>query len=133
MNGNKVEQIGIHIRQGRRLYDLLNEYASEGCEICLEGQETGPDRIATACLRESVNYMMDFETDGSSGKVSKIDFTRIASGTEIPLSDSGGGRRNTEGVRDIRAGKDSGKRTAADEGSGDGDHPNVTSYAGWCR
>jgi len=82
-NTRKIESIGTHRQQGRGLYELLSEYKKEGCTLCLEGKEETPGYITSACLREGVNYMMDFSTGdggdgGDGGRIRKIDFTRIA-------------------------------------------------------
>lgn len=130
MKKSKVEQIGIHFGQGKGLYDLLREYESRGCEICLEGEEAEPERIATECLRESVNYMMDFETEDGSDTVSRIDFTRISSaeGGIVPYAEA-----DEEESAVMKGAEESGKLIAARSSRSGQAHSNIATYAGWCR
>ena len=78
MNHGKVEHIGSYRRQCRGMYEFLQEYARAGIQICLDGKEADPGRVASTCLREGVSYMMDFIPETyDSQKISRINFTRI--------------------------------------------------------
>jgi len=86
MNKKKVEEIGMYRQGSRGIYKLLQDYSDAGCLICLDGKEAAPEKIATACLQEGNNYMMDFITEGRPpseterrrpGRIIRIDFTSV--------------------------------------------------------
>lgn len=88
MKYGKVEHVGKYRQQCRGLYELLQEYVRAGCMVCLEGKEAEPDEITTACLREDVNYMMDFvPSEEDPDRISVIDFNRIREEDEDMLYD----------------------------------------------
>lgn len=65
-------------RKAKDLTSMLRDYYLDGCEISLEGREAEPWQVVDFCLREPVNYMMDFIPDDSDmGKIGQIDFVRI--------------------------------------------------------
>jgi hypothetical protein len=104
MKYGKIEHVAKFRRDSRSVYEFLQKYVRAGCTVCLEGKEALPDEIATACLRENMNYMMDFvPSEDSPFRISRIDFTKIR-----------------------------GEKDEASEENGPGRHANVASYEGWC-
>ena len=69
-----------HDDREKDLTNMLRDYYLEGCEISLEGREAEPWQVVNSCLREPVNYMMDFIPDDSeNGRIRHIDFVRLGS------------------------------------------------------
>ena len=61
---------------GEALLQELNAYEENGCEICLNGRPTHPERIVNACIYEKHRYMRDITCD-SMQRVKKINFIRL--------------------------------------------------------
>ncbi len=59
------------------LFRELKQYEEAGFSLLLEGEPSGPEEIARACLlEEDCGYMRDFISDEES-RIKGISFTRI--------------------------------------------------------
>ena len=56
------------------LLQELNEYWRNGCEICLNGRPSSPERVAYTCVRDG--YMRDIISD-SEQHIREINFIRL--------------------------------------------------------
>ena len=66
-----------YIRYMTMLDELENE-AYKGVDLMLDGKQTNPHTIATACVfNEDSDYMRDYIRD-SYGHISELNFDRIA-------------------------------------------------------
>ena len=66
----------VHSQAEKELFDELNAYQENGCRICLDGKDSYPSKVVSACFREHSEYMRDIVGDEDE-KISKIDFIRL--------------------------------------------------------
>ena len=85
MKTHHSKTINLQERKKESLNSMLRDYYLEGCEISLKGKEVQPWQAADCCLRESVNYMMDFIPEADNDHIVQIDLVPIADEEPEPM------------------------------------------------